>query len=174
MFRVFRTLGLALGLLGGVVAAQAPEFAQQYAQRLGGAADELRRQVEVLDSDARASGTTRDDAVDRLRTNPDQLVARRGDAARTDIARLGRLDAQRQALASAMSPLGRVVAMLRDPDLPVAQAAYRDFSPAVPTSADGLAAGLIGFFAAWGGWRVLSDLGRRMVRRRPRGAVTTA
>lgn len=174
MFRVFRTLGLALGLLGGVVAAQAPEFAQQYAQRLGGAADELRRQVEVLDSDARASGTTRDDAVDRLRTNPDQLVARRGDAARTDIARLGRLDAQRQALASATSPLGRVVAMLRDPDLPVAQAAYRDFSPAVPTSADGLAAGLIGFFAAWGGWRVLSDLGRRMVRRRPRGAVTTA
>ncbi len=60
--------------------------------------------------------------------------------------------------------------MLRDPDLPVAQAAYRDFSPAVPTSADGLAAGLIGFFAAWGGWRVLSDLGRRMVRRRPRQA----
>ena len=60
MFRVFRTLGLALGLLGGVVAAQAPEFAQQYAQRLGGAADELRRQVAVLESDAQASGTTRD------------------------------------------------------------------------------------------------------------------
>jgi hypothetical protein len=34
--------------------------------------------------------------------------------------------------------------------------AYHDFSPAVPTTADGLAAGLIGFFAAWGGWRVVS------------------
>ena len=174
MFRVFRTLGLALGLLGGVVAAQAPEFAQQYAQRLGGATDELRRQVAVLESDAQASGTTRDDAVDRLRTNPDQLVARRGDAARADIARLARLSAQQQALSAVTSPLGRVVAMLRDPDLPVAEAAYDAFSPAVPTNADGLAAGLIGFFAAWGGWRVVSDLGRRAVRRRPRRIVTAA
>jgi hypothetical protein len=172
VFRVIRTLGLALGLLGGVVAAQAPEFAQQYAQRLGGAADELRRQVAVLETDAQASGTTREDAVDRLRANPDQLVARRGEAARADIARLDRLSAQQQALSAATSPLGRVVAMLRDPDLPVAEAAYRDFSPAVPTNADGLAAGLIGFFAAWGGWRVMSDVGRRVVRRRPREAAT--
>jgi Protein of unknown function (DUF2937) len=174
VFRVIRTFGLALGLLGGVVAAQAPEFAQQYAQRLGGAADELRRQVAVLESDAQASGTTRDGAVDRLRSNPDQLVARRGEAARDDIARLARLSAQQQALATASSPLGRVVAMLRDPDLPVVRAAYHDFSPAVPTTADGLAAGLIGFFAAWGGWRVVSDVGRRVMRRRPRTAATVA
>lgn len=174
MFRVIRTFGLALGLLGGVVAAQAPEFAQQYAQRLGGAADELRRQVAVLESDAQASGTTRDGAVDRLRSNPDQLVARRGEAARDDIARLARLSAQQEALATTSSPLGRVVAMLRDPDLPVARAAYHDFSPAVPTTADGLAAGLIGFFAVWGGWRVVSDVGRRVVRRRPRTAATVA
>ena len=136
--------------------------------------DELRRQVAILESDAQASGTTRDDAVDRLRTNPDQLVARRGEAARADIARLARLSAQQQALAAATSPLGRVVAMLRDPDLPVAQAAYRDFSPAIPTNADGLAAGLIGFFAAWGGWRVVSDVGQRAARRRPRRTVTAA
>ena len=177
MFRVFRTLGLALGLLGGVVAAQAPEFAQQYTQRLGGATDELRRQVAVLESDAQASGTTRDDAVNRLRTNPDQLVARRGDAARADIARLARLSAQQQALSEVTSPLGRVVAMLRDPDLPVARAAYGAFSPAVPTKPCGpthAPPGLIGFFAAWGGWRVVSDLGLRAVRRRPRRIVTAA
>lgn len=174
MFRVFRTLGLALGLLGGLIAAQAPEFAQQYAQRLGGAVDELRRQVAVLESDAQASGTTRDGAVDRLRTNPDQLVARRGEAAQADISRLARLSAQEQALASATSPLGKVVAMLRDPDVPVAQAAYQDFGPAVPTNADGLAAGLIGFLTAWGGWRVLSDVGLRFARKRPRTATRTA
>lgn len=174
MFHVFRTLGVALGLLGGAVAAQAPEFAQQYAQRLGGAADELRRQVAVLESDAQATGETRDGAVDRLRSNPDQLVARRGMAAQADIARLARLSAQQQALASATSPLGRVVAMLRDPDVPVAEAAYREFSPAIPTTADGLAAGLIGFFAAWGGWRVITDLGRRTLRRRPRAPATAS
>ncbi|WP_163484869.1 DUF2937 family protein, partial [Escherichia coli] len=50
MFRVVRTFGLALAILVGIVAAQAPEFAQQYAQRLGGAVDELRRQIASLDS----------------------------------------------------------------------------------------------------------------------------
>ncbi|MCJ2011118.1 DUF2937 family protein [Methylobacterium sp. J-076] len=174
MFGIFRTLGLALGLLGGAVAAQAPEFAQQYAQRLGGAVDELRREIATLESDARANGTTRDGAVERLRTNPDGLVARRGEAAQADIARLARLSAQQQALTEAASPLGRTVAVVRDPDMAIAQATLHAYQPAVPTTADGLAAGLVGFFAAWGGWRVLSDAGMRAARRRPRQPATAA
>lgn len=174
MFRVIRTLGLALGLLGGGIAAQGPEFAQQYAQRLGGALDELKREVAALDSDAKATGHTRDGAVDRLRTNPDGLVARRGEAARYDIERMARLAAQQQALASATSPLGRLVAVMRDPDVPLARAAYRDYAPALPTTADGIVAGILGFLAAWGGWRVISDVGRRVVRRRPRAETSVA
>ncbi|WP_066928024.1 DUF2937 family protein, partial [Methylobacterium sp. CCH5-D2] len=160
MFAVFRTLGLALGLLGGGVAAQAPEFAQQYAQRLGGAVDELRREVASLDADARATGNTRDGAVDRMRGNPDELVARRGAAAGATVARLAALSAQQQALAEATSPLGRTFAILRQPDVGLVRATLTDYQPAVPTTADGLVAGLLGFLAAWGGWRVMSDLGR--------------
>lgn len=163
-----RVLGLALGLLGGAIAAQGPEFAQQYAQRLGGALDELRRQVASLDADAAATGNTRDGAVDRLRGNADALVARRGEAARSDLERLKTLSAQQQALASARSPLGRLAAMIRDPDMPLLRATYRDYRPAIPTTADGAIAGLLGFLAAWGGWRVLSDLGRRLARLRRR------
>lgn len=174
MFRILRTLGLALGLLGGAVAAQAPEFAQQYAQRLGGAVDELRREIAALESDAQASGTTRDAAVERLRTNPDGLVARRGAAAQSDIARLARLSAQQQALAEASSPLGRTAAVIRNPDMAIVQATLRDYQPAVPTTADGLTAGLVGFFVAWGGCRVLSDMGLRAVRRRGRQPATVA
>ena len=176
MFRIVRIFGLALAILGGIAAAQGPEFAQQYAQRLGGAVDELRRQVATLDNDAKATGTTRDGAVDKLRTNPDALVSRRGEAARGDIERLGRLEGQRKALAESGSPLGRFVAMVRDPDLPVARAAYHDYSPAVPTTADGFAAGLIGFFGTWWAWRLVSDTGRRLSRLRsgPRTPETTA
>ena len=174
MFRVIRTLGLALGLLGGALAAQGPEFAQQYAQRLGGAVDELRRQVDGLEADARATGTTREGAVERLRGNPDQLVARRGEAARGDIDRLAALSAQQQAIASASSPLGRMVAVMRQPDPDLARATYRDYQPAVPTTADGVVAGLLGFVATWAVWRLLSDLGRRLMRRRPREEVTAA
>lgn len=176
MFRIVRIVGLALALLGGVAAAQGPEFAQQYAQRLGGALDELRRQIATLDADAKATGNTRDGAVDRLRTSPDALVSRRGEAVRGDIERLDRLEGRRRAMADSGSPLGRFVAMVRDPDLAVARAAYRDYAPAVPTTADGFAAGLIGFFGTWWAWRLVSDTGRRLSRLRaaPRTPETTA
>ncbi|GBU16572.1 MULTISPECIES: DUF2937 family protein [Methylobacterium] len=172
MFRVVRTFGLALAILVGIVAAQAPEFAQQYAQRLGGAVDELRRQIASLDSDARATGNTRDGAVERLRTNPDALVARRGEAARGDIERLARLESQQGALSQAAGPLGRVVAIARDPDLPLAGATYRDYAPAVPTTTDGIVAGLLGFLLGWGGWRLIAETGRRMARPRRRPETT--
>ncbi len=168
MLRVFRTLGLALGLLGGLIAAQGPEFAQQYTQRLGGTLDELRRVVAGFAADAAATGRTADAAVERLRGDTDALVARRGAAAQSDIARLKDLTAQQRALAEAGGPLGRFVALIRNPDLPLARATYRDYAPAIPTTADGLVAGLVGFLATWGGWRVISDLGRRV--RPPRRA----
>lgn len=166
MFRVLRTLGLALGLFGGVIGAQGPEFAQQYSQRLGGTVDELRRVVSTFEKDAAETGNTREGAVDRLRRNEDALVARRGEAARYDIERLGRLTEQQQALASAGGPLGRLVALIRNPDMTLARATYQDYQPAVPTTADGLIAGFLGFLATWAGWRVLADLVRRLMPRR--------
>lgn len=165
MFRVIRTLGLALGLLLGFVAAQGPEFAQQYRQRLGGALDELRRQIGTLDADAKATGLDRDAAIDQLRRNADALVARRGEAVRADVERLKFLDDQKQAIDAATSPLGRFFAVMRDPDMPVARAAYADYTPAVPVSADGFLAGLVGFLLGWGGWRVVTDFARSMGRR---------
>jgi hypothetical protein len=169
VFRVLRTLGLALGLLGGAVAAQAPEFAQQYAQRLGGTVDELRRVVTTFEVDASATGRSRDEAVARLSGDRDALVARRGAAARQDIARLEALTEQQRALAEAGGPLGRVVAVLRNPDMSLARATYQDYVPAIPTTADGLTAAFVGFLATWAGWRILADLARRLVvdRRRP-------
>ncbi|WP_232630262.1 DUF2937 family protein [Methylobacterium sp. Leaf118] len=174
MFRVVRTLGLAFGLLAAVLAAQGPEFAQQYGQRLGGALDELRRQIASLDADAQATGRSRDQALAQLRSNPDAFVARRGESARADVDRLKDLEAQKQALDGAESPLGRLFVIARGPDMDIARAAYRDYQPAVPTTTDGFVAGLIGFLGAWAGWRVVADFGRHMARRaRRRPAATT-
>ncbi len=47
-----RTLGLAGGLVLGIILSQFPEYAQQYTQRLGGAVDELRVITEDFDRDA--------------------------------------------------------------------------------------------------------------------------
>jgi hypothetical protein len=167
MPRIARTLGLAFGLFGGLVASQAPEFAQQYRQRLGGAADELRRVVQRFDHDAQAAGQTRDDAIERLNQNGDALIRRQGEAMRASAARLDRLDRQSQAFQRA-GPFGRLVVMARDFDPEIARAAYRDYEPAVPTTGEGFAIAGAGFLAGWGLSRLIGlPLRRLFVRRRP-------
>ena len=57
----------AVGALAGLALfSQAPEFAQQYRQRIGGAVDELRIVVADFDRDAATSQMTRDEALDEL------------------------------------------------------------------------------------------------------------
>ena len=54
-----RTLSLAAGLFGAVVAAQLPELVQQYNQRLGGAIDEVAAIVSRFDYDAASNSLKR-------------------------------------------------------------------------------------------------------------------
>ena len=49
-----RRLALAIAVLAGLIGSQAPEFAQQYRQRLGGALEELNRIVSEFDAEVRA------------------------------------------------------------------------------------------------------------------------
>lgn len=169
---IARTLALALGLAGAVTLSQGPEFVQQYRQRLGGAVDELRRVVARFDADAAATGRTREAAIEQLRANPDDLASAQGAAMRDHVARLGRLEDQRDRLAEA-GPFRRLAVYLAGPDLEVSRAAFRDFEPAVPVTAEGFASAGAGFVLLWGGALLLMRAGRRLMglgRRRARAA----
>jgi hypothetical protein len=131
-----------------VAASQGPEFAQQYRQRLGGAIDELRRVVQRFDADAGANGHSREVAVDRLRTNPDNLVSRQGDAMRANIERLERLERHRQSFVEA-GPFQRLLVTARDGDVDLMRATYLDFEPAVPATQEGLVSTGLGFLGGW-------------------------
>lgn len=168
MPRITRIVAFGLGLLGGVVASQGPEYSQQYRQRLGGAIDELRQIVGRFDADAQAHGENRDSAITRLRGNADDLASRQGAAMQANVERLDRLQAHRQAMLDA-GPFGRVALMVRDGDEDVMRAAYRDFEPAVPVTSEGIVSGAAGFVAVWGGLLLLTGFLRSLVRRpRPR------
>ena len=65
-----RILTLAGALTGGAVVSQAPEFAQQYRQRIGGALQELNAVVADFDKDAAASDMTREQALTRYSRSP--------------------------------------------------------------------------------------------------------
>ena len=161
MPRIARTMAVALGLFGGAVASQGPEFAQQYRQRLGGAIDELRRVVQRFEADAGANGQSREGAVDRLRTNPDNLVSRQGDAMRANIERLERLERHRQAFVEA-GPFQRLWVTMRDGDLDLMEATYHDFEPAVPATQEGVVAAAAGFLGGWGLTVLIGSLFRRL------------
>ena len=161
MPRIARTMAAALGLVGGVVASQGPEFAQQYRQRLGGAIDELRRVVQRFEADAGANGHSREGAVDRLKINPDNLVSRQGDAMRANIERLERLERQRQAFVDA-GPFQRLVVLTRDADIDLMRAAYQDFEPAVPATQEGVVAAGAGAVGGWSLTLLIGALFRRL------------
>jgi hypothetical protein len=134
---------LLVALLFSGLFSQAPEFQQQYRQRLGGALDEIGREIQRFNEDARAVGITPEAAVDRLLANPDELARRRGNAEIETLARQARLERQRQ-IFETESVIGRLTVLATDYDSQLAVGTWRSFRPAVPTTLDGLAASLFG------------------------------
>lgn len=162
---LWRRLALAIGLACGLVATQAPEFAQQYRQRLAGAVDELGRVVATFDAEAAQEGVSADDAIRRLEANADSLARARGRDMAEDKGRLNRL---RDALAAFESgaPVRRLVGFFQSYDADTARRALADFQPAVPTTAESgvlaLAAALLGWLATHlAVWPARRRFGRR-------------
>jgi hypothetical protein len=96
-----RRLALAIAVLAGLIGSQAPEFAQQYRQRLGGALEELNRIVSEFDAEVQRQNLSRAAALQRLEDNTDPLARERGEDMGEAIERAARLNAQIGAMNSA-------------------------------------------------------------------------
>ena len=155
---------MAVGLLLALAFSQAPEFVQQYRQRLGGAVDELKRAIALFDAEAQAQSLSRDAAIARLRANADPLVQARGIDLGGDVERERRLEAQDEAFAGA-GPVARYWVFVERFDPEVAGRAYAIYQPAVPVTAAGFAAAAVGFVMGYGGVRVVAAPFRRRRRR---------
>ncbi len=145
---LLRRFALAFGLVCGLIGAQAPEFAQQYRQRLAGAVDELARVVATFDAEARAKDLTPVEAIARLEQNADPLARERGRDMAEDRIRLAHL---RDALAAftTAAPAPRLFAVATTFDAETARRAWGDFEPAIPTTAEGF---FVAFASAALGW----------------------
>ena len=163
---LLRRLALAVGLACGLIGTQAPEFAQQYRQRLAGAVDELSRIVSTFDAEARAKDLSPDQAIQRLEGNGDPLAQERGRDMADDKARLARLEQALAAYASA-GPVLRLIATAETFDASTARRAWGDFQPAVPTTLESLAVGGLAWTLGWLATHLtLWPARRRAVRRR--------
>lgn len=135
-------------LLGGMTLSQAPEYTQQYAQRLAGAVDELSAIITQFDADAASFGLTRQQGLERYADSPDDFLAERGFSMQAVFDRHARLSTQLAQLRLA-PPLTRTFEVAQYFDTDVGAAALEDFRPALPLTAEGLAHALAGLIAGF-------------------------
>ncbi len=141
-------------VIGAVLAAQAPEFFQQYLQRLGGHLAEALRQLATFEAAARAAGKPWAQFVADTSANADPGVAQLGTAMADTAARVDSLGAAQAALLDA-SVWSRPWAFLHHLDTEIAQNTLAVFKPAVPTTAEGGIYAAVGIAIAFGLWQLL-------------------
>lgn len=150
---------LVAGLIGLSSFSQAPEFSQQYRQRLGGAVQELGVVVGDFDKNATSALLTREDALNKLQNSSEPFVQDRGNSMGKTIERFAKLEIQQSNMESAnayMQPLH----VLQNSDLELVKGAWAIYQPAIPLNEEGAAYGGVGALLAMllarlgiGGWR---------------------
>ncbi len=161
-------------VLGAVVCAQAPEFFQQYLQRLGGHLDEARLQLAAFERAALAAGKPWGQFVADTLGNPDAGLAKLGANMRDTAARVDELATAQAALLEA-SVWSRPWAFFTHLDVGIARAASAIFRPAVPATFEGAVYAALGVAVAFGLWHGLVRLPmRRLLAPRPEGKPALA
>ena len=153
--------------LGLTMASQAPEFTQQYKQRLGGGIEELQTVINKFDKDAADSGLDRAGALEQMGQSEDELVVRRASSMQEAMIRYDRLVGQRQSMANS-SVYIQPLQIMRSPDVPMLQNTLNDYQPAVPLTPAGALYGGIGAFLLG----LLSRIPMLLFRRREQPQIT--
>jgi hypothetical protein len=146
--RIVSTFPVLLGLFGGALGSQLPEFTQQYRQRLGGALGEINRIVTEFDRDATGSGLSRDQALAQYATANNEFLNAQGKSVAATLARRDKLQKQSAAIEQA-PPLMRPFEVMRSPDRSIMDGAWKQFEPAIPVTAPGIVWGALSAFVAW-------------------------
>jgi nucleotide-binding universal stress UspA family protein len=142
-----------LCVVGAVLFSQAPEFMQQYLQRLGGHLAEARRQLAQFEQIARQAGQSLQDLIVRYSANSDPTVVRLGELISDTEKRVVALAQAESALRNA-SLWERPFVFLHHVDAEIARSTGEVFKPAVPTTIEGLlyaTAGLVVFLSLYHG-----------------------
>jgi len=126
-------IGTMVAATAGLAASQAQAFSAAYLQRLGGHIDEARLTLDKI----RASDYAGSLSVDVQAALVSAAERRLNELARSYDAIM------------AADPLWRPLALLRDADIAIAQAAFANFQPALPLDSASLISALAGMTLGW-------------------------
>jgi hypothetical protein len=170
LFRLLQPVAVVVDrvvcVLGAIVFSQAPEFMQQYLQRLGGHLSEAGRQLRIYEDTAAQAGKNLTQFIELTQATPDVGVSRLAGVMRDAVDRVTTLQASHDALLNA-APWERPFVFLRHADPEIVRGTWSIYLPAVPTTLEGAAyalTGLLVFLLVWHGiMRGAAALYRRMV-----------
>lgn len=145
---ITRAAMLAAGVTGAVGASQFPEFSQQYMQRLGGAVDELARQIDRYENDALGAEMTLPAYLEAMQAEG-PIGTVQATNIQSDIDRHAALSGDLAALEGA-GPFSRVRLATHLGDRQIAARAWEAYEPAVPTNFEGAVFAGSGFLVGWG------------------------
>jgi Protein of unknown function (DUF2937) len=137
-----------IALLGALIFWQAPEFVQQYVQRLGGAVAELEGIVANFDEDSRRSGYDRSAALQLMTSNPERLIRDQAGRMHENILRLSRLRAHQEALKDDRA-LSRLGAFVVNADAFLIRQTLDSYKPALSMTFEGLIFAALGFLVSY-------------------------
>ena len=137
---------IVFGVVCGAVAAQAPEFMQQYTQRLGGWLDGYSRLVSKLEEDVKQFNMTSEEYIAALRTSTDPKSVVEANRLANLLAVHKKLEDMQTAFNEAPA-WKRGLVFVQNMENSLLQATYGIYKPAVPTTAEGAAYGGAGFVA---------------------------
>ncbi|MBC8010489.1 MAG: DUF2937 family protein [Burkholderiales bacterium] len=129
-------LDRVLCVLGAAGLSQAPEFFQQYLQRLGGHLDEARLVLARYEQVARESGITLQQLIETTRAQTSEPVAKLGGVIADSQARVEELAVAEKALREAHL-WDRPFVFLSNMDGDIASRTWEAFKPAVPVTLEG-------------------------------------
>ncbi len=144
-------------VLGAVCAAQAPEFFQQYLQRLGGHLAEINRQLVAYHAAAQAAGKPLAQFIAETTAHADPGLAKLGTTMDATVQRAEHLAAAHFALTDA-SVWSRPWEFFAHLDVEIVRGTAAIYQPAVPTTAEGAVYAAVGLGVAFAIWHVFIRL----------------
>lgn len=149
------------GLLGALVLSQFPQFYGQYVQRLGGHLKEAERVLERYISASRSLGLTLQEYIDHHLVSQERIYSTSGEVMGELVDRYYFLERSFKTLQQA-NPVNRWLIFIQEVDWLIVQDTWKDFTPGVPTTAEGISYALIGLLFGWGIYSLIRSIIKRL------------
>ncbi|MDW7740468.1 MAG: DUF2937 family protein [Bacillota bacterium] len=136
-------------VIGAVALSQFPQFFGQYMQRLGGHLDEARRALNEYIEAAAALNLTLEEYIHEHLSSGSEIFRSSGEVIQRLVERVNSLEQAYSALQDS-TIYNRWLIFLREVDWSIAAGTWENFTPGVPTTAEGLTYALAGLLIGWG------------------------